>query len=119
MSIVRPRSPMSNGMAVDPRAFDAETPFDSNSNKQRDGLLVPEPDQDVAAIIPRVFILPFLGRKPQNRRPRLKDPEQNGPKEDDPEDDAPKTVTQKEDLSEEDPPKTPKNWRAKKKASNT
>lgn len=113
MSIVRARSPVSNGMAVDRRAIDAEAPFDSNGNKQRDGLFVPEADQDIAAIIPRVFILPFVGRKPQNRRPKVKDPEQNTRKEDEPEDDAPKTVTQK--LSGEDPPKTKKTGELRKK----
>lgn len=115
MIIVRARSPVSNDVAVDRRAIEAEAPFDSNGTKQRDGIFGPEPDQEVVAIIPRFFISPFLGRKPRNRRPKLKDPEQNTRKEDVPGDDAPKTVTQEEDLFGEDPPQTPKNGKQRKK----
>lgn len=91
MSTVRARSPVSNDVSVDRRAIDAEAPFGSNGNKQRDGIFGPEPDQDVATIIPRVFIPAIVGRKPQNRRPKAKDRTR---KEDVSDDDAPKTVTQ-------------------------
>lgn len=74
LSIARTRSPVSNDVAVHPRAIDAKDPFDSNGNQQRDGIFgpEPEPDQDVAAVIPRVFI-PTLaaGSRPQPNYSRL------------------------------------------------
>lgn len=58
LTITRARSPVSNDVVADPRAINARDPFDSNGNQRRDGIFGPgpEPDRDVAVIIPREMI---------------------------------------------------------------
>lgn len=54
-------------------AIDVTDPFDSNGIQSRDGILGPgpEPGQDVAALIPRVFtpVVPDGRLQPNSRRP--------------------------------------------------
>ena len=112
LRIVRARYTVSNDVAVDPRAIDAKDPFESNGNKQRDGIFGPEQDQDGAAIIPRGIMPAFVGSRPHNKRPKDKTLAENTSEEDN--GDAPTTDTEEEDMFEEDPPKTHKTGRQKK-----
>lgn len=108
LTITRARSPVSNDVVADPLAINARDPFDSNGNQRRDGIFGPgpEPDRDVAVIIPRVVGAPQLSNltKGSARKgpARANKPDEDKPDEDELEDmsdkdnDAPKV---------EDPPK--------------
>lgn len=86
----------------------ARDPLDSNGNQQRDGIFGPgpEPDQDVAVIIPRVFTPAVVVAKPPKK------PDEDTPDEDN---DAPEKDTHEGDVLEEDPPKPHKTGDQRKK----
>ena len=120
LTIARARSPVSNDVVVDPRAINARDPLDSNGNQQRDGIFGPgpEPDQDVAVIIPRVFtpavVVAKTPKKPDEDTP---DEDNDAPEKDTPDEDndAPEKDTHEGDVLEEDPPKPHKTGDQRKK----